>query len=67
MSKYTLVAINNMVYGLSDQKSITITDLNAYSNNMISLIGYDASGKKENVRIINLNSNKIKAPDTGAI
>lgn len=67
MSKYTLVAINNMVYGLSDRKSITITDLNAYTNNMISLIGYDASGKKENVRIINLNSNKIKAPDTGAI
>ena len=66
-SKYTLVVINGVVYGLSDKKSITVTDLNLLRENTIIFSGYDATGKKKRTEIINLRSGKIKTPDTGVV
>ena len=66
-SERTLVVINGAVYGLSDKKSITITNLNLSRENAISLTGYDRAGNKKNTRTINIHSSKIKAPDAGAL
>ena len=66
-SKYTVVVINGAVYGLSDKKSITITNLNRLRENSISFISYNAAGKKQKVETINFYPAKIKAPNTGTL
>ena len=63
----SLIIINDAVYGLSSKKSITITNLDVTRENTISIIGYDQEGNKKNTRIIKFHSNKIKAPNTGAL
>ena len=64
-SPYTLVIINDAVYGISRNQNITITDLDKRADNKISLISYDDSGRKVKTEKFEYPSEKITPPETG--
>ena len=62
-SKYTLVIINDVVYGVSDKDKIVIKNLDKNRLNVINLLEYDARGIKMNEKTFRLGTEK--APDSG--
>ena len=65
-AKNTLVVINGCLYGMTNEKSITITDLDNTKENEIIFVKYDGSGNREGRKsyIYTVPEEKIKAPDT---
>ena len=68
-SDYTLVIVNDMVYGLSKNQKITITNLDNSKENIIKFIGYDSAGKKVATKSyrIQISKSALKAPNSGQI
>ena len=68
-SHNTLVVINGCLYGVTNGKTITITDLDNSRENEIAFIKYDDFGKRQNKKtyIYTVPEEKIKAPDTGGV
>ena len=64
-SPYTLIVVNDLVYGISKNKTITITDLDRRADNEIRLVGYDETGHASNAKTISYPSEKITPPETG--
>lgn len=66
-SKYTLVIINDMIYGLSDKDKITIKDIDEDRENKIVLISYNDAGKIEKKETHIIGSLKASPPDSGKL
>ena len=66
-SKYTLVVVNDTIYGLTTKSSITITELDKNRENIISFISYNESGEKIKSDIYYLEPKTIGVPNTGVI
>ena len=64
-SPYTLIVVNDLVYGISKNKTITITDLDRRADNEIRIVGYDETGHASNTKTISYPSEKITPPETG--
>ena len=65
-SEYTLVVINGAVYGISNNKTITILDLDNTRENEIIFLGFNKNGNRviKETHTIKIPEEKIKAPDT---
>ena len=66
-SKYTVVAINGMVYGITDRKTITVVDLNENAENSINFISFDDDGNHKDMEVITFPAANITAPNTGIV
>ncbi len=66
-SKNTLVVINGCLYGITSEKSITITGLDNSRENEITFVKFNSSGERQNKKtyLYTVPEEKIKAPDTG--
>lgn len=66
-SDNTLVIINGCLYGITTEKSITITGLDNSRENEITFVKYDSNGNHQNKKtyLYTIPEEKIKAPDTG--
>ncbi len=66
-SEYTLVVVNGYMYGISKEKSLTITNLDNTKENEVVLISYNKSGMqtKKSIYIYSVPMSTIKTPDTG--
>ncbi|MBR1875167.1 cutinase family protein [Candidatus Saccharibacteria bacterium] len=59
----TLVIVNDVVYGISRDKEITILGLDESLDNSVVLIGYNAVGQRTSKRVYNFAPNLVKVPD----
>lgn len=64
-SKYTLVIINETIYGVSDKKKLVIRNLDKNRINNIMFVGYNESGEKINQKTFHFGTEK--APDSGKV
>ena len=65
-TEYTLIIINDLLYGFSKNKTITITDLDEDYDNEIRFVSYDSDGNIKSKKIYNLHPKTIKTPDTSS-
>lgn len=61
----TLVVVNDVVYGLSREKEITVIGLNEARENSIVLVGFNSSGKRTSKKIYNFSPSSVGVPDCG--
>ena len=66
-SETTLVAINGMVYGLTNRKEITIVDLDENLENQITFTSFDKNGERKNTETVEYAPKEIISPSTGVI
>jgi hypothetical protein len=66
-SKYTLVIINDTIYGLSDKDRITIKDIDEDRENKIVFVSYNNTGKLEKKETHIIGNPKASPPDSGKL
>jgi hypothetical protein len=66
-SEYTLIVINDMVYGVSKQKRLILTGLDPTKTNTINLVPYDKNGEKLDEKTISFEPEKLGVPDSGTL
>lgn len=64
-SKYTLVIINDLIYGVTDKNKITIKDLDGGRLNVISFLEYDSGGSLIHQKTFRTGTEKV--PDSGKV
>jgi hypothetical protein len=66
-SKYVLVIINDMIYGLTDKESITVKNIDESRRNTIVFIQYDENGRPEKKETHVVGEDKLLVPDSGKL
>ena len=68
-SDYTLVVINGCLYGITNEKTITVTDLDNSRENEIIFVKFGSNGERLNKKthLYTIPEEKIKTPDTGGV
>ena len=66
-SDYTLVIVNDVVYGISKNNSITITNLDESLGNSVILVGFNSSGERVSKKTYTFSPNTISAPDCSSV
>ena len=64
-SEYSVIVVNDVVYGYSREKTLKIIGLDASRKNVIKVIGYNAAGERISDKTYNINPENIGAPDCG--
>lgn len=66
-SKYTLVIINDAIYGLTNKELITIKNIDEDRKNTIVFVQYDENGRPEKKEIHVVGEDKPSVPDSGKL
>ena len=66
-SKYTLVIINDAIYGLTDKESITIKNIDEDKKNTIVFVQYNENGRPEKKIVHTIGQDRLSVPDSGKL
>ena len=66
-SKYTLVIINDAIYGLTNEELITIKNIDEDRKNTIVFVQYDENGRPEKKETHAVGEDKLSVPDSGKL